>query len=177
MKASEGERKLHIEGLGCEGPTSFIQQLFPEGPYTDEDVATVSKATKLEEDPNKRSPKVCFRKADHFGDNQSHEEDQLDDAHNDPGHQEGGTVLPNAVDEEWVDNDREDAEGKADGKDHIESITEPFKPLKVNAVSPIISVDNCPLQLTQQSKGQSISQADEERSYQAFDPYEKDSRL
>ena len=29
MKASEGERKLHIEGLGCEGPTSFIQQLFP----------------------------------------------------------------------------------------------------------------------------------------------------
>ena len=69
------------------------------------------------------------------------------------------------MDEEWVDNDREDAEGKADGKDHIESwtncvqfkyslkycvhcavqirsltITEPFKPLKVNAVSPIISL-------------------------------------
>ena len=36
---------------------------------------------------------MCFRKADHFGDNQSHEEDQLDEAHNDPGHQEGGTVL------------------------------------------------------------------------------------
>ena len=65
----------------------------PEGPDTDEDVAAISEATKLEENHNQKSPKVCFRNSDHFGNNQNHEEDQLDDAHDDPGHQEGGAVL------------------------------------------------------------------------------------
>ena len=106
-------------------------RLPPEGPNADEDVAGISKATNLEDNRNKKRPNFSFHNADYLSFDLSHEEDQLYDGYDEPGHQKSWPMLwsgskmvvfvhlPNTMDEEGVDDDGEDAEGDTKGQDHI----------------------------------------------------------